>query len=135
MGITAETLQRQIRHIERIADQENGTLQIYLVELQSVTQANLQGTAGAFRNRAGQFLLVLSRDCEELDFVLSERVPPGAAEQGIGTRQVGIRPRTLTVNRRNPDTVELRVLRRFTFTEADACIQRRSVVRYRSGEI
>ncbi len=123
MGITGDTLQRQIRHIERIADQENGALQIYLVELQSVTQANLQGIARAFRNRAGQFLLVLTSDYEELDFVLLERVLPGAAEQGIGTRQVGIRPRTLTVNRRNPGTVELRVLRRFTFTEGDADAQ------------
>ena len=123
MGITGETLQRQIRHIERIADQENGTLQVYLVELKSVTQANLQGIARAFRNRAGQFLVVLTSDYEDLDFVLLERVLPGAAEQGIGTRQVGIRPRSLTVNRRNPGPVELRVLRRFTFTEGDADAQ------------
>jgi len=123
MGITGDTLQRQIRHIERIADQENGTLQVYLVELKSVTQANLQGIARAFRNRVGQFLLVLTSDYEDLDFVLLERVLPGAAEQGIGTRQVGIRPRSLTVNRRNPGPVELRVLRRFTFTEGDADAQ------------
>jgi hypothetical protein len=123
MGITGDSLQRQIRHIERIADQENGTLQVYLVELRSVTQANLQGIARAFRNRVGQFLLVFTSDYEDLDFVLLERVLPGTAEQGIGTRQVSIRPRTLTVNRRNPGPVELRVLRRFTFTEGDADAQ------------
>ncbi len=33
MGITAESLQRKIRRIERLADQEDGLLQIYLVEL------------------------------------------------------------------------------------------------------
>src|SRR3989337_73727 len=43
LGITAESLLRQIRHIERIADHENGALQVYLVELASVNQANLQG--------------------------------------------------------------------------------------------
>jgi hypothetical protein len=123
MGITGDTLQRQIRHIERIADQENGTLQVYLVELRSVTQANLQRIARAFRNRAGQFLLVLTSDYEDLDFVLLERALPGTAEQGIGTRQVSIRPRTLTVNRRDPGPVALRVLRRFTFTEGDADAQ------------
>ena len=123
MGIGGDTLQRQIRHIERIADQENGTLQVYLIELRSVTQANLQGIGRAFRNRVGQFLLVLTSDYEDLDFVLLERVLPGTAEQGIGTRQVSIRPRTLTVNRRDPGPVALRVLRRFTFTEADADAQ------------
>lgn len=123
MGITPLGLQRQIRYIERIADQENGTLQIYLVELRSVTQANLQGIARAFRNRVGQFLLVLTSDYEDLDFVLLERVLPGRTEQGIGTRQVSIRPRTLTVNRRDPGPVALRVLRRFTFTEGDADAQ------------
>jgi Eco57I restriction-modification methylase len=120
IGITAETLQRQIRHIERVADHEHGTLQVYLVELRSVTQASLQGLARAFRNRAGQYLLVITSDYEELDFVLLERVLPEARDHGLGTRQVGVRPRTLTVNRRNPGPVELRVLRRFTFTEADA---------------
>jgi hypothetical protein len=45
MRITSEGLQRQIRHIERIADHENGTLQVYLAELASVNQANLQGLA------------------------------------------------------------------------------------------
>ena len=123
MGIIGDSLQRQIRHIERIADQENGTLQVYLVELQSVTQANLQGIARAFRNRVGQFLLVLTSEYEDLDFVLLERVLPATAEQGLGTRQVSILPRALSVNRRNPGTVELRVLRRFTFTEGDADAQ------------
>jgi len=123
MGITADTLQTQICHIERLADQENGTLQVFLVELQSQTQANLQGLARALRNRAGQYLLVLTSDYEDLDFVLLERILPSMAEQGIGTRQVTVRPRVLTIDRRNPGMVELRVLRRFTYTESDADAQ------------
>lgn len=123
LGITAEALQRQIRHIERIADQESGTLQVYLVVLASVTQANLQGLARAFRNLAGNYLLVVTDDYESLDFVLLERVLPASLEQGLQTRQVSVRPRSLTVNRRNPGAVELRVLRRFTFTESDADAQ------------
>jgi hypothetical protein len=38
-------------------------------------------------------------------------------------KQVGIRPRVLTVNRRNPDDVALRVLRRFSYTESDTFAQ------------
>jgi hypothetical protein len=120
LGISPDALLRQIRQIERIADQENGALQVYFVELSSVTQAAVQGLARAFRNRAGNYLLVLTSDFEQLDFVLLERVLPVNPEQGIATRQVGVRPRSITVNRRNPDLVQLRVLRRFTYTEADA---------------
>jgi hypothetical protein len=39
MGIAAESLRRKMRRIERIADQEQGALQVYLVELDSVTVA------------------------------------------------------------------------------------------------
>src|SRR5207245_11710147 len=37
--------------------------------------------------------------------------------------QVSIRPRILSVNRRNPDEVALRVLRRFSYTESDTFAQ------------
>jgi hypothetical protein len=47
MGITAESLRRKIRRIERIADQEQGALQVYLVELDSVTVAATRTTARA----------------------------------------------------------------------------------------
>lgn len=123
LGITAETLQHQIRHIERLADHENSALQVYLVELASVTVANIQGLARAFRNRAGNYLLVLTTDYEELDFVLLERTLPTQLEKGIATRQAGVRPRVVSVNRRNPGPVTLRALRRFTYTEADADYQ------------
>ena len=41
----------------------------------------------------------------------------------MAARQVSVRPRILTVNRRNPSQVQLRVLRRFTYTEPDADAQ------------
>src|SRR5688572_2628845 len=60
MGITADSLQRQTKHIERIAVQDEGAepLNVYLVELTSVTVAATQGLARALRNRAGNYLLV-----------------------------------------------------------------------------
>ena len=123
LGITAEGTLKPIKRIELLADQE-GLFQVYLFELSSVTVAHTRLLARAFRNRAGNFLLVLTSDYERLDFVLLERFLPPAPESGtIGEKQVGIRPRTLTVERRKPIRRELRVLRRLTWTEPDGFAQ------------
>ena len=125
MGITAGSLARQIEHIERIAVHDDGAepLDSYLIELSSVTIAATQGLARALRNRAGNYLLVLTDDYEHLDFVLLQRSLPGTPASPMSARQVSVRPRILTINRRNPSQVQLRVLRRFTYTESDADAQ------------
>jgi len=125
MGITAESLQKQIRHIEHVAIKEGGAepLDIYLIELTSVTMLATQGLARALRNRAGNYLLVLTDDYERLDFVLLERFLPGASIAPMATKQVTVRPRILTIDRRNPTLVQLRVLRRFSCTEIDSDAQ------------
>jgi hypothetical protein len=104
MGITAETLQRQIKYIEQVAVQADGAepLHVYLAELASVTVAATQGLARALRNRAGNYLLVLTDDYERLDFVLLERSLPASLSSPMATKQVTVRPRILTVPRRNP---------------------------------
>ena len=125
MGITAGSLSRQIKHIERIAVHNDGAepMDSYLIELTSVTIAATQGLARALRNRAGNYLLVLTDDYERLDFVLLQRSLPGTPASPMAARQVSVRPRILTVNRRNPSQVQRRVLRRFTYTEPDADAQ------------
>ena len=122
LGITAETIQRQIKRIERIADQQ-GLLSVYLVEMTSVTVAGIHGILRPLRNRAGQYLFVLTSDYEQIDFVLLQRITPEGDGKGITPKQVGIRPRVLTVDRRDPGEVALRVLRRFSYTEADPLAQ------------
>ena len=125
MGITAESLQRQIRHIERVGGKEGGAepLGIYLVELTSVTMLATQGIARSLRNRAGNYLLVLTDDYDRIDFVLLERSLPTTSTATIATRQVNVRPRVLTVDRRGPTQVQLRVLRRLSCTEIDSDAQ------------
>lgn len=123
LGITTESLVRSIVRLERLADQE-GLLQVYLVELTSVTVTATRGLATALRNRAGNYLLVLTHDYERIDFVLVEKkVPRSDTGHSIGQRQVSVRPRVLTVERRNPNRVCLRVLRRVTYTEPDPIAQ------------
>ncbi|MGD0947016.1 MAG: hypothetical protein ABSA52_06265 [Candidatus Binatia bacterium] len=59
LGITADWLVRQITHPERLAEPE-GLLHVYLVELSSVTLVATRGIVSALRNRAGNYLLVLT---------------------------------------------------------------------------
>jgi hypothetical protein len=74
LGITADTIVRRIKKIELIADNE-GFFQVYLFQLVSVTVADARALATIFRNRAGNFLLVLTADFDRLDFVFVERIP------------------------------------------------------------
>ena len=62
---------------------------------------------------------------ERLDFVLLQPINPEIKEaaSGINKPQAIIRPRVLSVERRNPDQVSLRVLRRFSYTEIDVDYQ------------
>lgn len=132
MGFTSDALKSSITHIERLASQDAGTLDVYLIELKSVTVGVTQALARAFRNLNVSFpLLVLTDDYRRLDFVLVERytdIATGGRDDAPGLtaltrQQVGVRPRVLTVNRSNPGDVALRVLRRFSYTEADAFAQ------------
>ncbi|RLT36734.1 MAG: hypothetical protein DWI57_14410 [Chloroflexi bacterium] len=123
LGLDTADLRQQLTAIRRVgADPVDGDVVVYLYEARSVTVALTQQIARRFRDRPGEVLLVLTRDYESLDFVLVERENIKGGRVGSGLRQI-IRPRTLTVNRRNPGPVDLRVLRRFTFTEADGSYQ------------
>ncbi len=122
LGITAGSTLKPIKKIELVADQE-GLLQIYLFELCSVTVAHTRAIANAFRLLAGNYLLILTSDYEQLDFVLLEREQPASPGSGIGAPQVKVRPRMLTVERRKPERMHLKVIRRFTYTEPDPFAQ------------
>lgn len=129
LGITAEKLLRAIRSIELLAEGEDD-FQVYLFDLQSVTVAHLQALARVFRNRVGSFLLVLpgDRDYSAIDLVfleevLASRQAPSTPSLAAPTAQSKRKPRVLTVDRRNPTPVQLRVLRRFTWTESDGFFQ------------
>ena len=118
-----DTLAHEVTHIERIAEHDQGELQVYLLEMKRVTVALTQALARALRNRAGNFLLVLTADYERIDFVLMDWVRPEGESTGIGMRHAYLRPRVLTVDRRKPTPIDLRVLRRFSYTEVDPYYQ------------
>jgi hypothetical protein len=122
LPMTAEALQLNraladaTRHMERLTSVEGG-LDVYLFELTSVTVAYTRALARALRNRGGNFVLVLTDDSQRIDFVLLERQIPGLEGTGDGGGRLMVHPRVLSVDRRDPGRVALRVLRRFTLTE------------------
>jgi hypothetical protein len=95
-----------------------------LFELDSVTVALTNALSRAFRNKQGNYLLVLTSDYERIDFVLVEKTLPIAGDgPNLGEKQVTVLPHVLTINRRKPGRRELRILRRFTYTESDPLYQ------------
>ena len=123
LGIGTESVVREIKHIEQIASQD-GLLHVFLFELASVTVVLTNALVRSFRNKQGEYLLVLTNDYERIDFVLVERsIPLTEAATSIGEKHVSVKPRVLTVERRKPTRRQLRVLRRFTYTESDPYYQ------------
>src|SRR5579884_1246103 len=84
-AMSLDNLKHVITHIERLASQDAGLLEVYLFELKSVTMAATQSIVRSFRNRPGDYLLVLTDDYERLDFVLVERysAQPGKTQEPL----------------------------------------------------
>lgn len=123
LGMSGEDMRQLIHKIELIGkDPADGDIVIYLFEVRSVTAKLRNDIARRFRERPENALLVLTRDYQELEFVLLERVVSKSQSRRAALKQA-IRPIPLTVNRLNPDPIALRVLKRFTFTEEDAAYQ------------
>ena len=95
MGFSSDNLKAAITHIERLASQDGRLFEVYLFKLKSVTVANTQGIVRAFRNRPGDYLLVLTDDYERLDFVLIERYTSEIPKSQV-TRNTDYVPRLLT---------------------------------------
>ena len=83
LGLGSADLRQQIRKIELIgADPEDGDITIYLLEVRSVTAKLRNDIARRFRDRPENALLVLTKDYEQLEFVLLERVVSRSQNRG-----------------------------------------------------
>ena len=123
LGMGSEDMRQHIHKIELIGkDPVDGDISIYLFEVRSVTAKLRNDIARRFRERPENAILVLTKDYEELEFVLLERLLSRSQSRRIALKQA-IRPIPLMVNRLHPKPVALRVLKRFTFTEEDAAYQ------------
>lgn len=118
----SDSVQKRISKVELLSDNDR-FLQVYLFELKSVTVADIKAIARAFRDKAGNYLFVVTSDYEYVDFVLLDRVGEMKGATAISAAVPALVPRRFTVDRRKPTAVHLRVLRRLTWTESDPFAQ------------
>lgn len=127
LSIENEDLRHHIKGIRKVGvDPADAEIEIYLFELRSVTVAVTHAVMRQFRQRSGSFLFVLTSDYERIDLVLLDRIRREETSAIGGQIKYIPRPRVLTVHRHRADEqdrIALRVLRRFTFTEADGLSQ------------
>ena len=82
-----------------------------------------RGLASALRNRAGNYLLVLTEDYERIDFVLLEKYLPRVGPGATHRRASGRHPAGSHRRPSQPEQGLLRVLRRLNYTEPDPFAQ------------
>jgi hypothetical protein len=98
LGIPEPT-QRRIKHIELLADHDK-FLQVYLFELKNVTVADIKAIGRAFRDKAGNFLFVITADYEYIDFVLLDRIGPAKSPTAISAATPSLVQRRFSVDLR-----------------------------------
>ncbi len=118
----AERSQHLIRSVCRVAAERLSpglppALEVYCFETTALTVELRKALVAAFRNKpANALLIAATRDFDPLDFVLVEKdVQAG----GPGGARVAVSHRLMSVDRRHPSGVHLRVLERMSRTATD----------------
>ncbi len=111
-----------IKSIELLSEDSEGFLRVVFVTLKSLTAKSRNDLARLLGRTNVDHLLVLSSNFDSLEFVLLDKRKeqsrgPGAAER------VQVVPLSITVDRRAPDRLEMRAVRRFTWTARDGLVQ------------
>src|SRR5260221_2528742 len=116
-NLEGDDIKHRITQVTQIGVDPSGEneYRILLLNVRSVTSALIQTIAQRLRDYPGYYLVILTTNYDWLDFVLMERQ--------VSKSGTVLRPRTLTVNRRNPGIIALRVLKRFTVTESEGTYQ------------
>jgi hypothetical protein len=122
----AERSQHLIRNVCRVAAERLSpglppALQVYCFETTALTVELRKALVAAFRNKpANALLIAATRDFDPLDFVLVEK---DSQAGGPGGARVAVSHRLMSVDRRNPSRVHLRVLEQMSRADTDPYAQ------------
>ncbi|MEX0885886.1 MAG: Eco57I restriction-modification methylase domain-containing protein [Phycisphaeraceae bacterium] len=113
---------KDIRHVELLAADSEDFLRIVFVNVRSITARVRNGLTRVLGRRSEDYLFILTADFDQLEFVLIDKLRHRKAGPGD---EVIFKPvaKTFGVNRKVPNRLTLRILRRLTFTTADGLDQ------------
>lgn len=112
-----------IRHIELVSEDPEGLfLRVVFVQLGSLTAKSRNDLVRVLGGTNVDHLLVLASDFDILEFVLLDK-RKGERRGVAGVQRVQVVPRTFSVDRRAPDRLQMKALRRLTWTGRDGLEQ------------
>jgi type I restriction-modification system DNA methylase subunit len=121
VGLSGESASA-VKHIELLSEDPEKFLRVVFAQLKALTAKVRNDLVRVLGRSICDHLLILASDFDILEFVFldkrkRERKGPG------GTERIQVVPKTISVSRRNPTRLDLRTLRRFTWTCPDALEQ------------
>jgi hypothetical protein len=110
------------KKIELLSEDEEGFLRVVFAQPRSLTAKARNDLARVLGKSTIDHLLILASDYENLEFVLLDKHKK--EHQGpTGGERVSVVTKTINVPRRTPSRLDLRTLRRFTWTRQDGLDQ------------
>ena len=122
LGLSGDTA-AAIRSIELLAEDEEGFLRVLFAQPRSLTAKVRNDLVRVLGKSNVDHLLILASDFDTLEFVLLDKRKTRSRRGRRRRAQSRSCPRSISVNRRKPTRLDLRTLRRFTWTRQDALDQ------------
>jgi len=121
IGLSGETA-GAVKRIETLSEDPEQFLRVVFAQPKSLTAKVRNDLVRVLGRGTLDHLLVLASDFDTLEFVFLDKRK--REQKGPATSErIQVVPKTISVNRRNPTRLDLRTLRRFTWTCRDALEQ------------
>jgi hypothetical protein len=111
-----------VKRIELLSEDPERFLRVVFAQSRSLTARFRNDLARALARTNPDHLLILASDFDTLEFVFLDK-RKHQYKGPAGGERIQVVPKTISVNRRNATRLDLRTLRRFTWTCADALEQ------------
>src|SRR5262245_31808704 len=121
LGLSGESASA-IKKIELLSEDSEGFLRVVFAQPRSLTAKVRNDLVRVLGKSNLDHMLVLASDFDTLEFVFLDKRKRAQKGPASGER-IQVVPKTMNVNRRSPTRLDLRTLRRFTWTCRDALEQ------------
>ncbi|MEO8495621.1 MAG: hypothetical protein ABI614_11165, partial [Planctomycetota bacterium] len=113
---------KALKRIELLSEDSEGFLRVVFAQSRTLTAKVRNDLARVLGKSTTDHLIVLTSDYATVEFVLLDKRQKKSKGPG-GIQRVQVVPKTISVNRRTPTRLDLRIVRRLTWTSQDALDQ------------